>query len=419
LGELVFLIVGIWGVGASVRALGASGGASLVASLSVLTFSNLVGHVAVGFNPKILLFTMLAWGPWLVARRRFAWSGAAAAAAMLCWQPAASACAATALAAVAGTRRLRALVATVAGGIAAFAIYELYFAWHGALAAQLFQSWVLPLGSVHEAHAWLHGWRFVIFGLGQGIDRFGIPAISFLLFALGALARVAGLSLPPAGREAAPAPAVVLVVVGGSIMSLFTAYEHQGEPDRFLLVAYYAIAFGVVVDRILGGLRTKVGDRASGMLAAALVVFLVLFVPRREYREGTPSKRLSGQLEAAAIVAMTAEAYGSAWSYGCYHLFGLAHLPNHHPLDHIWDDLRRYVDEATFEPLAHGRMPDVIVACRRLPGGRDRLKQYTSIQLPGLPERAALYVRSSALAVRRKGGNRPAPAGPAPQREAR
>ncbi len=407
-GELAFLIVGIWGVASSVRALGGSGGAALLASLSVLAFSNLVGHVVVGFNPKILLFTLLAWGPWLVARGHFAWAGALSSAAMLCWQPAGAACLATALGAIAGARRLHALAATIAGGIAAFALYESYFAWHGVLAAQLFQTWALPLGSVHEATNWIRGARFVIFGSGMGIDRFGIPGISFALFTLGAVAHLAGLHASAAAgvRGSAfarrPASAVVLVAVAGSMMCFFTAYEHQAEPDRFLLVAYFAIAFGVVVDAISRSLSAHVGHRAVLLLEAALAALLLTYVPNRQYREGTPAKRLEGQIEDAAIVAMAAEAYGSVWSYGCFDLMGMAHLTNHHPLDHIWDDLRLYVDEKTFVPLAHGRLPDAILRCRGLPGSGDLLKQYTLIRLPGLVQRAQFFVRTSALAAQPK-----------------
>jgi hypothetical protein len=397
LGALVILIVGIWGVGLSVRALGANGGAAMVASLSVLTFSDLLGHVVVGFNPKILLFAVLAWGPWLLARERFAWGGAAASAAMLCWQPAAAACLATALGALAAPHRMRALTSVLAGGTTVFVLYEMYFAWHGVLAAQLFQNWVLPLGSVHEAEHLFRRSRYVMFGGGRGIDRLGIPGFSFVLFVLGGIVRLAGWKAPESSRM--PAPAVVLILVAGSIMVLFTSYERQAEPDRFLLVAYFAIAFGVVVDSTLRYVRAHLHERSAYQLEGALAVFLLLFVPSNEYPEGKPAKRLEGQIERASIVAMTAEAYGSVWSYGCYHLMGLAHLANHHPLDHVWDDLRVYFDETAFVPLAHGRLPDVILQCEDLPGRADLLDGFTSIALPDLAGQTQLYVRTSARAA--------------------
>ncbi|MFN2427612.1 MAG: hypothetical protein ABR587_14320 [Candidatus Binatia bacterium] len=399
IGTLLYLIVGIWGIGLSVYALGTTGGAAAIAALSVLSFSNLAGHTAVGFNPKILLFTFLAWGPWLVARGRFAWAGAAASLAMLCWQPAAAACVATALGALAGTSRLRALAATIAGGVAAFVLYHAYFAWHGALAAQLFQSWALPLGSVREdAVDWLSGARFVIFGFDHGVDRFGIPGISFVLFVLGGIAALVGVRVPAAGRTAAPPAAVILVLVAGSLMCWFSAYEHQAEPDRFLLIAYFAVAIGVVADRVVTWVRTRIHERTSYQLEGALLALLLTFTPRSEFTKTAPADTLDGQLEAAGIVAMASEAYGSVWAYGCIHLLGLAHLTNYHPVEHFWDDLRRYVDETTFEPRVHGRLPDVILRCQRLPGRAELLEPYTLIRTPGLAERAGLFVRTSALA---------------------
>jgi len=397
LGVLALLILGVWGVGCSVLAMGASGGAAMVAALSVLASSNLLGHAVVGFNPKILLFTFLAWGPWFLARGHFAWGGAAATAATLCWQPAAVACMAAALGALASANRIRALAATIAGGVVVFALYESYFAWHGVVAAQLFQTWALPLGSVHEAPNWVRGASFVIFGSPFGIDRFGIPGISFVLFALGSLARLAGVGEPASARM--PAPAVVLIVVAGSVMCWFTAYEHQAEPDRFLLVAYFSIAFGLVVDSVQRYLRRHAWEHSSYQLEGALMVFLLFFVPRLEFEVSSPAKRIDGQVEAASIVAMNAEAHGGLWAYGCYHLMGLANLDNHHPLALFWDDLRRYVDETTFEPLAHGRLPNAILRCRGLPGDPDLLKKYTQIPLPGLAERAQLFVKTSALAA--------------------
>jgi hypothetical protein len=397
LGALAILITGIWGVGLSVRALGASGGAATAAALSVLTFSDLLGHVVVGFNPKIMLFAVLAWGPWLLARGHFAWGGAAACAAMLCWQPAAAACLATALGALAAPRPVRALASVTAGGFAVFALYEMYYVWHGALAAQLFQNWVLPLGSVHEAENLIRRSRYVIFGGRRGIDSLGIPAISFILFVLIGIVRLTRTQGSLASRM--PAPAVVLILVAGSLMALFTSYERQAEPDRFLLVAYFAIAFGVVVDSALRYVRMHVHERSAYQLEGALAVLLLLFVPRGEYPEGKPSKRLEGQIERASIVAMAAEAYGSVWSYGCYHLMGLAHLANHHPLDHIWDDLRVYFDESTFAPVAHGRLPDVILECSHLPGRAGLLEEYTTIALPDLAGQTQLHVRTSALAA--------------------
>ncbi len=393
LGTLVILIFGVWGVGCSVYALGATRSVATLAALSVFAFSNLSGHTAVGFNPKILLFTLLAWGPWFLARGRFGWGGAFAAAAMMSWQPAAAACLGAALGALTDSRPLRALTRVIAGGIAAFVLYEAYFAWHGVLLPQLFQSYGLPLGSVHEEVDWLSGLRFVMTGSRHGIDRFALPALSFLALTLGAVAALLGLRLPPAGRTPAPGPAIAVVAIGGSLMVAFTMYEHQAEPDRFLLCDYYAIAIGVVADRALRFLRERLNERSAFQLQGALAAVLLLSTPRSESARRKPEIDLAGQADAAKVIAMMSEAYGTVWAYGCIHLMGLAHITNFHPVDHFWDDLRRYVDEDTFVPLVQGELPDMIVRCRRLPGSGKLLDGYVEIPAPHVAESMHIYVR--------------------------
>ncbi|HXC53178.1 MAG TPA: hypothetical protein VN634_19985 [Candidatus Limnocylindrales bacterium] len=393
LGMLVILILGVWGVGCSVYAVGATRSAATLGALSVFAFSNLSGHTAVGFNPKILLFTLLAWGPWFVARGRFGWGGAFAAAAMMSWQPAAAACLGAALGALTDRRALRALIRVIAGGVAVFALYEAYFAWHGVMLAQLFQSYGLPLGSVHEEVDWLSGLRFVLTGSRHGIDRFALPGLSFFALTLGAAAALLGLRIPPSGRTPAPAPAIALLAVGGSLMVAFTMYEHQAEPDRFLLCAYYAIAIGVVADRALRLLRERVNERSAFQLQGALAAVLLLSIPRSDSARRRPETDLAGQADAGKIIAMMSEAYGTVWAYGCIQLMGLAHISNFHPVDHFWDDLRRYVDEDTFEPVVQGALPDMIVRCRRIPGSEKLLEAYVEVPAPHVAESMHIYVR--------------------------
>lgn len=396
IGALLILIVGIWGVGTTVFALGATRAAAMLGALSVLAFSGMPGHVSVGFNPKILLFSLLAWGPYFVARGRFFTAGALASAAMCCWQPALIACACTALAALTAPHWRTALVRCIAGGLAAFALYEAYFTWHGVLAAQLFQNFALPAGSVHAGVDWVRGAEFVLFGSWQGIDRVAAAGSCFVLFLAGGIASRLDFEIWPSGRAPAPTPAVVLVLASGTLMSIFTAYEHQGEPDRFLLCAYFAIAVGVVSDRMLQLVRSRIDERAALYLQGALIAVLLFTSLRGTYPPPVRTDDLDAQIEVGRVVAMMAEAHGSVWSFGCVHLLALAHLTNHHPLAYFWDDLRSYVEEATFSPVVHERLPDVILSCRPVPDGKHLLKNYQVIRVPGLAaERARLFVRKA------------------------
>lgn len=395
IGAMVVLVAGIWGTGLAVFEMGATPAASFLGALSVLAFSGLAGHATVGFNPKILLFTTMAWTQWFVARGRFFGAGAAAAAATLCWQPAAAVALGVAAGALADRRRWKALAGTVAGGLVVTLAYEAWFAWHGVLAAQLFQSWVLPTGSMHDDVDWMRGVRFVLFGERHGIDRYGAAAACFALLPVAVLLRAAGLPIPVPGRQPAPASAMVSLIVTGGLTCAFTAYEFQAEPDRFLLCATFAVAIGLVIDRLVAGTAALAGPgsafRMQGALAALLLMAGLRGGETRWQRHGT----LADQRTAGSIVAMLAESRGSVWAYGCSHLLGLAHLDNHHPLDRFWDDLRRVVDEDEFTPYARGRLPDVILRCRRLPGHERILAQYVSLPLPGLAtEKVHVFVRA-------------------------
>lgn len=397
IGALVALIAGIWGTGLAVFEMGATPAAAVLGAISVLAFSGLTGHATVGFNPKILLFATMAWVPWFVARGRFFGAGVAASAAMMCWQPAAALCVGVAAGSLTDDRRWRALARTVAGGLVAALAYEAWFAWHGVLAAQMFQSWVLPTGSVHNDVDWMRGARFVLFGELHGIDRVGAAAAAFALVLIAALLKAGGVPIPAPGRRAAPTSAIVALLVGGCLACAFTAYEFQAEPDRFLLCAAFAASIGLVIDRAVALLGRVAGARSVFRLEGALAALLILAGPRGNETRWQKQGSLDDQKTAGNIVAMLAETYGSVWAYGCPHLLGMAHLNNHHPVDHFWDDLRRLVDEDRFTPIAHGRLPDVILRCRRLPGGDRLAAQYVGIPLPGLAsEKVHAFVRAGA-----------------------
>jgi hypothetical protein len=217
--------------------------------------------------------------------------------------------------------------------------------------------------------------------------------------------------IPSPGRQPAASAPVLVLVATGLLTALFSAYDHQAEPDRFLLCAPFAIAIGLAVDRIVRLVRTHVDESAALQLQGAFALMLLLLSPRREFVRGRPESVLDSQIETGKIVSVIADAYGSVWSYGCFHLMGLAHLTNHHPLDHIWDDLRPYVDEATFLPIARGRLPDVILFCRKLPGPARLRDAYTPLDLP-LGESAHVLVRKSAIVADAATAARPRQVGP-------
>lgn len=395
IGSVGILVAGVWGVGFSLLRLGVLPMAALFGSLSVLALSGLVGHAVVGFNPKLLLFSLLTWVPFLVAGGRFAAAGATATAAMMCWQPAVVACVAVAVAALTIEGRARHLGRCLAGGVATFVLYELYFAWHGALGPQLFQSYILPLGSAHQEINWARGVEFVFTGSGQGLDRIGLPAVAFAVFVVGAIVARLRSGSRVADRDRSLTPAVVAVAVGGSLACLFTAYEHQAEPDRFLLCAYFALAIGLVLDRVLRASRHFFGARTTFRLEGVLFAALVTLPFGKGVHNVADKDSLDTQLEAGRILAMYAEAYGSIWTFGGHHMLAAAHLTSFHPFDHQWDDLRRYASDDEMLPIVHGKPPNLILALRRPPLPANFLSQYREVVvLPLNLENLRLWVRT-------------------------
>lgn len=401
LAALATLVAGVCAVGLLVFELGGSVVAAGVGAVSTLASGALVEHTAIGFNPKVLLFALIAWTNLLIARSRFGAAGVAAAAAMLCWQPAVAVCVAAVVAALVQAPRGRRTLRVALGGIAAVALYEAYFAWHGALLPQLFQAGVLPLGSVHETVDLREGLSFVAFCERRGLDRFGVPAAAFALFVVGCTRSWLRRSKPAGSSDAitaaAAAPALVAVIVGGLLSVAFTFYDHQAEPDRFLLSAYFATALGMVVDRGMRLVRSLSGPSNVLRIEGALVALLLLLVARTSGTGKQSESALERQYELGRIVRLYADGYGGVWAFGCSHLLGLAHMTNYHPLGYLWDDLEAYVKEEPFAPVVDGQLPGVILAGRRIPGRDLLVREYTEVSVPALrAERVRLYVRKSA-----------------------
>ncbi len=395
------LVAGVCAVGLVIPELGGSAAAAGVAAVATLAFGALIDHTAIGFNPKIPMFALIAWTHLLIARGRFGFAGVAAAGALLCWQPAVAVCFSAIAAALVQAPRRRRILHLALGGIGAVTLYEAYFAWHGALLPQLFQAYLLPLGSVHDVVDLGEGLSFIAYCEERGLDRFGIPAAAFALFVVERCWWLCRRSTVGAGSETIVAPgavpAVVALLVGGLLCVAFTVYDHQGEPDRFLLSVYFAIALGMLAERTLRWIETLGGWPQARRIEGALAVLLLIFATRTARPGEQGEGGLERQFERARIIRLYGEAYGSVWAFGCSHLLGLAHMTNYHPLGYIWDDLEVYLDADRFTPEVGGRLPDVILAGRRVPGRGFLQSEYSVVPVPALAEEhVRLYVRKDA-----------------------
>ncbi|HYC00637.1 MAG TPA: hypothetical protein VEC57_15995 [Candidatus Limnocylindrales bacterium] len=392
LGSTVTLALAAVAVAALVLEITGSALAAALAVLALLTANGVLYHTAVGFNPKIPLMAALAWAHLFFLRGRFGLAGAAAAAAVLCWQIAALVYVTMAVACLRWSAPMAAARSFAVGSAVVVMAYEAYFAWHGALAAQLFQTVVLPMGGAGHKTELAGSFWFIVFGPGAPPTLRGLPVLTLAwLLADRVVARWRRQDVWAAERSTALT--INALAAAAAVSLAFTVYERQGAPDRFLLVPYFAIAAGLATARVLHALGGMVGSTYAAVRAELVVAIAALLLLTR--MTGTVHGRknqitLADQRQAASVISIMNE-MGSVWVLGAAHLLGLAHVTNYHPLSYFGDDLGRYIDKKAFTPVIDGRLPDVIVRGQSLPGPPSFQRQYAAAAIPAL-ERHGLRV---------------------------
>lgn len=363
---------GVAGAGALATSLsGAALAASVaapVAAAALLAMRGFAHHATVGSNPKVFLAMFVLLAQAAIARpsgrARDAVAGLACGAAFLCWQPAL-----VVVAAVAAEGRLgpggswRRTARLLAWALLPVVLYEAYFVSTGAAGEQLWQNWVMTLGSVHEAP---RAWRSLAFVLGEGRGAF-VPRVAPTCLAVLVAFAVARLVRSPsrAIEQLRSRDGLVAFAVGAAGATMFTLYDHQGVPDLFFPAPYFAIAAGVVAARVAGAASRFAPRATPAAVLVVLLVMLALQLRRDEARRHDVGYDLADQRRLAAELLAEHEAGGSVWAYGAVHLLALAHLDNHVPLALFFDDVASVVDVGEFRPLKDGRLPSLIVQGRR------------------------------------------------------
>lgn len=343
-----------------------------VTAFVALSFDDFFAQAAMGVRPQLFMAVFMAHSFAALGARRHVIAGAMAMASFLCWQPALLVFASSCVAIAFERSSRRALGRYVAGGLAIVLLYEAYFWYHGALAAQLFQSYGMPsdlggynykplshgLSFVLRDGRWGAGWWVLVPAVYLGVLCCVIaePLVRWRSF----WARLRNDALPGA-------------LAGTSVLALvFTLIDHQAYPDRFFLQPFIAIANGLAWGLPLSWICDRLGRSRRFAQAASAAVFTIgAILVAAQTRTSIPAEKgisLEKQRGLANRVAALQRMYGPVWAIGCPHLLALHRTGNFDPIGLVIDrKVRAYMastaGEDGYRPR-NGTMPVVLLTSR-------------------------------------------------------
>jgi hypothetical protein len=340
--------------------------AAWFAAAVIAGFPDFYFQAVVGFRPKVFMAGFLSLALLAHARARPLLAGLLAAASFHCWQPALLATAAIGASLLWARRWSDALRFTL-GFIVFTAGYEAWFALHGALGEQLFQSYRMPADA--------GGYQYP--SMAKGLKFFASLGLwrqtGQVVLGLGFLAMVAALPLytvrrfGSASERVREQPAVGAWGLLSVAAVAMTFVDHQGYPDLFFVQPLIAIGFGGLLAGLLA--RLPGGAPARLFVAALMVVAIAANGASRRTSFGSTKGGLVEQREQAALLDLLEEEYGPVWAIGCPHLLALEHRENFSPFAMLIDPkVRRYAaalyGPGGLDPVRDGLRPGVLVISR-------------------------------------------------------
>jgi len=304
--------------------------AGLVAPAVFLTFASFLKLATGGPREKTVMVLCLEIALLLLLRRRWFAAGVLTALAVLTWQPAVLALAASAFVAILTTaeRRGRAGTAYVAGGLVPTALLAAYFlaertlrlAWWGFVGVNVgytSQPSILDSWSLVTAD---YGWSLALVGIG----------LAALLAALLIVLLTAGVGR---GRELA------VLGAGAVVATAWSCYAVNGGADLFVVLPFAAVGVAAVLVRLGRGPDSTIVSLAC---AAVVVVSVVLAsaeaVTTRDHR--LPLERL----DVARVVAAVPPG-STVVSLSAPEVLVLAHRTNPYPWQLSDGPLSAFLDD--------------------------------------------------------------------------
>ena len=350
--------------------------AGAVAAMGAFVLYGLYLEAAVGFQPKIYMMMFMLGAHLACAWRRPLLCGFLAMCGFLCWQPAALVLAACGLATLLDRGSTwRSVFRLTGGAIAAFVLYELFFALQGALGPQIHQE-LLAFGSERKPINLKESFWFLLTE-ARGFERYP-HVLPTIFFATTAIMLVASLVRPSRTVETIRSrPGLVAFWIAALLATAFTIADHQAHPDMLLVQPYFAIATGIAA----GWLFSPMLRAPSGKIGVAVVIAAFAFYVQRQARIDvghsmfSPMTGIAEQRREASYLELYFDHRGSVWVLGSVHLLGLLQRENWTPVGNFGRETAD-IDTKTWRPLRDGKMPEIIVAGRGLrPGFQSWLNQ--------------------------------------------
>ncbi len=337
----------------------------LLAGLIMLGFNDFYLQGAMGARPKVFVVLFTAAALHATVRERHLQAGLLAGAATLCWQPAFLVPLALVLASLLRRDGGVVLWRLVAGGAVALVCYEAYFLWHGALAEQLSQSFVMASDSTTGFRRVRNTIPFLI---GEGVRRQGVVRIFPVLFLVVSAAGLVWAMARPRRTFARlrERPGCFAIVICSYLVTAYTVYDHQAYPDRFILYPFFGLCGAVTLHYLLQRSKhpgVRVIAASAAIAVAAYVVVDSVHVTKDR------AVTLDDQIALAARVEEMRVEHGPVWAVSCVHLLALERRANHTPYGVLFDGrVRRYIQrrlgQKPYLPLKDGEMPQVVLIAR-------------------------------------------------------
>lgn len=302
--------------------------AAALSVLAILSFTWLVLLAATSSQPKVILLLFIALTMVAVDRRRWAWAGALAAAAFLCYQPALSILPAVVLATLSERRRVTRAILIAAGFAAVVMLYEGYFLYHGAVWDQIDQAITFPGRTrVHlKGPLWTFDWALAFWAFGGGRYNF-LP----VLFA-GTLAAwwITLLRRPKALlRSMADRPGWIFVHAATYPIAFYWLLDLEGADDLMMISSFAAVLVGVGGARLATWFMTRWPRWGPAVVGLALGIPLALIIlDDRRMTRFVGTLDLQDQYELADQVRAWSDQGSTIYALGPTHLLAFNRLAN-------------------------------------------------------------------------------------------
>ncbi len=312
--------------------------AGVAAAATLLTFQGFVTYAGGGPREKTTMMLLMVCAMLAVVHRRWAWAGAAVAAATLTWQPAfwtgIAVCVAAVLVGETRGRWFRGLAGVAAGGIVVSALMTAYFWWADAL--QDFADGFLLLNATSTRQIGLV--ELVATDAEEVVSGFGW---SLWLVVAGLVGTVVLATLTwRNGDRRDPRQAAVIAFGVGTLGSFAWAVGvFNGWADAVVVLPLAAVGFGGLVHLLASRFEPRLATR---LVAAYAVVALV--VAGADTWLSRPDELGPMRAETEAMLA-EAGPYATALSVGAPQVLVFGQLKN--PLQHqmFIGGLQEYLDD--------------------------------------------------------------------------